>query len=209
MELLGDLHEVEALLEERGLIVGGEVQPWPAAVGFTQTVWRNAVLDDWRSGPDGLSEGETRRADAATARLASELIESGTPWLGVAAAITRPDRRLPDGRSLRECGGLRLTELRRAAVSQAEVLAHMEADAGRRTSLVAAASWTLVGGNDRFGMPGWPSWVGTFCEEVEGGADDPRPAQVEDVEELRRLLLAGLDLLDEASAAWCVRSGLG
>ena len=219
MDLIEQLPLLEATLAKAGVVAQEESLTWPAAVGATQAMWRNTELEDWHSSGEGLHDGEMMRANAATSRLIHQLLVDGNTWEGIAAAVTHPRRRLPDGRSLRECTGLPLGPLRRGAGSKALMLSELEGASDHRSALIFAASFTLLSGSDWFGMPSWPRRVAAFCQLVENPEDPhwnirslaehgPRPAEIADVEKLRSALLEGPDRMTAESAEWCVNAGI-
>ncbi|WP_345201578.1 hypothetical protein [Fodinibacter luteus] len=219
-ELIEQLPLIERELEKSGVSLDADAGLlWAAAVGATQRMWRNTTLEDWHAGSSGLPDGEMMRANAATVRLAHELLASESPWEVVAAAVTDPERRLPDGRALVECVDLDLADLRLSAEVAGELLAEVEANAGRRAARVLAACPTLWSGGDWHGMPTWPRRVNEFCRAVQHPEDShwsvqaledvgPRPKEISDIDELRRVLLAGPDRMTAEAADWCVRAGI-
>ncbi|WP_138733587.1 hypothetical protein [Modestobacter excelsi] len=210
---------LEQQLRLRG-IETDEQLGWAAAVGAVQMMIRRSDGQVWEllhCSPAGLDDGEMMRANCAMTRLLHDRIDlSGTDWAGVAAALTDPDRQLPDGRTLREYAGKKLTALRRDVRSGAETLAFRQETDGARAALIGAASLTLVWGDRWYGMPAWPRIVDVFCTAAgdpehphwHGTPPPERPASIADVGQLKELLLAGPDQLDGDAAAWCIRAHL-
>ncbi|HEY2762949.1 MAG TPA: hypothetical protein VGJ13_02895 [Pseudonocardiaceae bacterium] len=136
--------------------------------------------------------------------------------------IADPDRRVPDGR--------RLADLAPDSIAVDLFFAHVEAcekrwvDLARFYGFAAVVLALAVLGARRcrywWTAPGWPGMVDEFVRRLEDPArwDDPtmiaavrrvpRPPDLADQEDLRRLLKAGPDLLSAAQAAYCLRTGL-
>lgn len=221
LDLSAQIPAMEAAAAARGIPVDDPAGLlWPAAVGATQIVWRNTVIEDWHASPGGLPDGEMLRANAATVRVVHDALSAGASWREAADAVTAKDRLLPDGRTLGAYAGKRLPALRREALGQARMLDDVEAAIDRRAALLFAVTFTMLSGSDWHGMPVWPARVEAFCRSVEDPDDahwgvhslastGPRPEQIADVDTLRDLLLDGPDRLTAAAAAWCITAMLG
>ena len=220
--ILEQLPTLEAAIAAQG-IRGDNIEAllWPAAVGATQLLWRNTAVEDWHAEADGLDDGEMMRTNAATVRLVRDLLAAGKPWRKVADAATSPDRVLPDGRTLestpkRDCFGFAGRRWLRAACSP---VSRRPSTAGHR-SLWLPPSPCGAAATGTAGMPSWPARVDAFCRAIQDPRDPhwelmplerigPRPAQIQDVGDLRAKLLDGPDQLSAESAGWCIRAMLG
>ncbi|MQA35282.1 hypothetical protein [Modestobacter roseus] len=215
-----DVDHAERSLREGGITTDQQFR-WAAAVGAVQVLIRRSdgdVWESWHSQPWGLDDGEMMRANAAMTRLVHQHVDlAGTDWPAVGAALTDPDRRLPDGRTLAEYAGRRrLPALHRDVAGNAADLQRRQDALGPRVSLLRLASLTALWGDRWYGMPVWPRIVEEFCAAADdpahphwhGTPPPPRPAAITDAARLRDLLLAGPDHLDAESAAWCITAHL-
>lgn len=191
-----------------------------AAVGLAHALLRNTAWEELHSSERGLSDGEMMRANSATVELIRSKLVTPVDWRAVAAAVTNPARQLPDGRTYQQYAGSLLKKVRRKARSEVTRYELIAAEFGERTVLMSAAATTFMFGSGWHGMPEWPARVGEFCRVVDDpthehwseeplAAVGPRPDDVADTAELRRLLIEGPHHLSADAAAWCLRAGLG
>lgn len=221
LQIAQQVSMMEAAAEALGVALDDpEALLWSAAVGATQSLWRNTAIEDWHAAEGGLNDGEMLRANASTVRLVHDLLKAGAPWPEIAEQVSSGDRLLPDGRTLRQYAGKRLAHLRRESLAEGRMFARIEASTDRRASLLFATMYTTFSGSDWHGMPTWPARVDAFCRAVQDPTDmhwnlrsleslGPQPQEISDVNALRGLLLDGPDRLTADAAIWCIRAMLG
>jgi hypothetical protein len=192
-----------------------------ASIGLAHDFWRNTEVEDWHASRWGLHDGEMMRNNSIVVKLIRQMLLDERALVDIAYAVTDPQRRLADGRTLQQYAGKRLMNLRRDVLRKALYYGSLELAYGRDIVL----DWKtnpLFSNDDWHGTKLWVHKVGAFCRQVDNPDDprwdlykekgwwplDPRPADIVDTDELRRLLLEGPELLSEEAAQWCVSAGL-
>jgi hypothetical protein len=211
---------------------------WLAATRITLALWRNTSVENWHAGSSPLHDGTMMRINAATTRLVRSMLSfDHVDWVAVGLAIVNPSRVLPTGQSVLELGLAchnpddlaheddpreDLAEMAQDAIGWGRAYRFHEREFGLRTLIESFCAFD----NGWFGAPGWGRIVDRFVAAVDDREhahwrehrDRPwfdewftnRPADIADnAEQLRRLLLAGPDLLSEAAAEWCVEGAIG
>jgi hypothetical protein len=210
---------------------------WLAATTITLGLWRNTAIENWHVGRSPLHDGTMMRINSATTRMVRSMLSfERVDWVALALAVVNPARVLPTGLTVLDTGRACHNPADPAhSDDPQEDLASMAADAVQwgRTQRVLEREFdlrTLVRSrcahdNGWFGTPSWPRRVERFCEAVDDQGHSQwnafrgkswfdewftcRPASISETAELRRLLLAGPDLLPEDAAEWCVDAGIG
>ncbi|WP_322770279.1 hypothetical protein [Frankia sp. Cr1] len=207
-----------------------------AAVAVARLAWRDGPVEDWHAGRDSRpDDAEMMRANAAITRLARDLMTTHLPGLSpggqetvrgespgevfaaIAGALTAPDLRLPDGRSLSDVAPDRasLKRYRRTVRTWCARWATITNKIGPQAVLLFLASWTLTTCRHWWLGPDWPAIVERFLQhlnDTEPGDDLPSSKDgdaLADRAVLRSQLLAGPDQLSADAAAFCLRHGLG
>ncbi|MFE7404841.1 hypothetical protein [Isoptericola sp. NPDC057559] len=210
---------------------------WLAATHITLALWRNTPVEDWHAGTSPLPDGTMMRINAATTRLVRSMLSfDHIDWVAVGLAIVNPSRGLPTGQSVLELGLAchnpddpvheddprdDVAEMAQDAIAWGRACRLHEHEFGLRTVIECLCAFD----NGWFGAPAWGRIVDRFVaaaddrEHVHWRAhrDKPwfdewftnRPAEIADTTELRRLLLAGPDLLSDDAAEWCVDGAIG
>lgn len=209
---------------------------WLAATRITLALWRNTPVENWHAGRSPLHDGTMMRINAATTRLVRSMLSfDHVDWVAVGLAVVDPSRVLPTGQSVLDLGLAchnpddpaheddprdDLAEMAQDAIGWGRAYRLHEQEFGLRTLIEFFCAFD----NGWFGAPSWGRIVDRFVAAVgdrEHGhwrlhRDEPwfdewftsRPADIADNAELRRLLLAGPDLLSEAAADWCVEGAI-
>ncbi len=207
-----------------------------AAVAVARMAWRDGPVEDWHTSVDSrLDDAEMLRANAATTRLVRDLLARHLPgpptdrqaavrgggpgemFVVIAAALTDPDRRLPNGQRLAELAPDRpsLQRYRSAVRTWCSRWVAITDQVGLHPVLLFLACWTLTTSRHWWLGPDWPLIVDRFLRqldhaEIAGDCASARDAGLPaDREVLRRQLLAGPDQLSSLVAAFCLRHGLG
>lgn len=194
-----------------------------AAIAFAHHVWRTPI-EEWHCTKRGPDDGEMMRINSAVVRLIRQGLADGLSWAAVRETVLDPDRTLPDGRTLLAAlGKTRLARIGAKSAAHAWMFDDYQAKYGRDEALMVVSLSHMGFGADWHGMSDFEEIVDSFCLAV----DDPgaqhwdvskktgnwplpsRPGQIVDTAELRRLLLAGPDLLDAESARWCMIAAIG
>ncbi|MEU6212800.1 hypothetical protein ABZ891_23235 [Streptomyces sp. NPDC047023] len=210
---------------------------WLAATRITLAVWRNTPVENWHAGKSPLHDGTMMRINAATTRVVRSMLSfDHVNWIGLGLAIINPSRALPTGQSVLELGLAchnpddpaheadpreELAEMAQDAIAWGRAHCLREKEFGLRTLI----EFFCASDNGWFGTPSWGRIVDRFATAVDDREnahwrmhrDEPwfdewftnRPADIGDTTELRRLLLAGPDLLSEEVAEWCVDGAIG
>jgi hypothetical protein len=134
----------------------------------------------------------------------------GEVFAVIAAALTDPDRRLPNGRRLAEIVPDRpsLQRCRREVRTWCGRWVAITDQVGLHAVLLFLACWTLTTNRHWWLGPDWP----LILDRVELASDLSSASDAglsTDREVLRSQLLAGPDELSSAAAAFCLRHGLG
>jgi hypothetical protein len=210
-----------------------------AAVSMSRLAWRDGPVEDWHAVPlRRITDAEIMRANAATTRLLRDAMRPWLPGVLTAtpeipgavelfaegiSALADPGRRLPDGRTLREWApdAERLAQHQRHVRRFSVGLGELVAEQGFRETVVLLACYAAVYCWRWWLTPGWPKQVE---ESVRRLADPGRwvdgemrtyarrlgpPPDGVTADTIRALLLAGPDLLDADTAAYCLRVGVG
>jgi hypothetical protein len=207
-----------------------------AAVAVARMAWRDGPMEDWHADSDSrLDNAAMMRANAAITRLARDLLATHLPGLSsveqggvrgsspgevfaaIAGALTAPDLRLPDGRSLAEVvpDRVSLKRYHRAVRTWCARWAVITDRIGPEAVLLFLASWTLTTCRRWWLGPDWPAVVERFLQQLDDtaiGGDLPSFNDGDvpvDRAVLRPQLLAGPDQLSADAAAFCLRHGLG
>nr|WP_202523955.1 hypothetical protein [Kitasatospora sp. SID7827] len=210
---------------------------WLAATRITLAVWRNTPVENWHAGTSPLHDGTMMRINVATTRLVRSMLSfDHVDWIAVGLAVVDPSRVLPTGQSVLELGLAchnaddpahqvdpreELAEMAQVAISWGRTYRLHEKEFGLRTLIEFFCAYD----NGWFGAPSWGRVVDRFLTAADDREnahwsvhrDKPwfdewstnRPADIADSTELRRLLLAGPDLLSEEAAEWCVEGSIG
>lgn len=206
------------------------------AVAMTRVAWRDSPVEDWHA-LGRMPNPDMMRANAVMTRRLRDVLELQVPkppvgylpraeaermLTSVHAALTDPDRRLPDGRTLLEFASGRGAwaqfdqHVRDCCGRWREVLA--ESDLSTALLLFGCigarycSRWWLT--------PGWPLIVEEFVRRLAdptrwpGDFWGPRVQRLGPPPEfaggrLRELLLEGPDRLTAATARHCLSTGLG
>lgn len=191
-----------------------------AAVGATKLLWRDSPLEDWHSqGWRDIRDADMLRGNVATTRVVRRALGQHLDDLAeLGRIVARPERKLPDGRSVAELAVTEadMRDLRRhvnRAAARWTALAEQHEPAGVRAMLACVQGyqrdlWWLT--------PWWPNHVDEFIQRIEDTSRRPDwvPENVIDAlaasaEELRAVLLDGPDKLSRTAAQRCVAAGLG
>ncbi|XVQ09532.1 hypothetical protein ACQP1W_44575 [Spirillospora sp. CA-255316] len=210
---------------------------WLAATRITLALWRNTPVENWHAGRSPLHDGTMMRINAATTRLVRSMLSfDHVDWVAVGLAMVNPSRVLPTGQSVLELGLAchnpddpaheddprdDLAEMAQDAIGWGRAYRLHEQEFGLRTLIEFFCAFD----NGWFGAPSWGRIVDRFVAAVDDREHGhwrvhrdkswfdewftSRPADIADNAELRRLLLAGPDLLSEAAAEWCVEGAIG
>jgi hypothetical protein len=212
-----------------------------AAVGIARLAWRDGPLEDWHAVPQRrISDSEPMRANAAVTRAVRDLLVAEfppPPWprdaagakgdaervlAEIAALLSAPGRRLPDGRTLEELAPAREDLMMFAWHVQEHTRwwANLAAWHGLYEVLLVLACHAALRCRRWWLGPDWPYLIGEFARR----AADPGQLSVEQAvrvrstgpppvvaggSELRDLLAAGPDRLTAELALYCLRAGLG
>lgn len=212
---------VDDLLEAMGVDASDDSSVLDlAAVGATKLLWRNSPLEDWHSqGWRHIRDADMLRGNVATTRVVRRALGHHLDDLAeLGRIVARPDRKLPDGRSVADLAATDadLRDLRRhvnRAADRWTALAERHELAGVRAVLACVQGyqrdlWWLT--------PWWPNHVDEFIQRIENTSQRPDwvPKEVvdalaADAEGLRAVLLDGPDKLSRTAAHLCVAAGLG
>lgn len=129
-----------------------------------------------------------------------------------------PDRLLPHGQTLREIGGDELDVLTQHADVQLDALLDQAERRGVATVILWLAARGSAGCAGWWGSPRWPRIVEAFLARLADrnndywerwGWVDP-PAEAQDVDRFRHLLLSAPDELEPATLQFCIdQAGIG
>jgi hypothetical protein len=187
-----------------------------AAVAITQLAWRNGPVELWhRAWPSRISDAEMMRANAATTRdvrghLSDDVVARFTDALEpIRDTLTDPDRRLPDGRTVRMVAAdpddLQMyTDQVRAFSGRCATLVERLGSChvvGALACYAAAACWKW------WLAPGWPSIADTIITNLRrqpiskrSTTSHPTRPGEPNLKRLREKLLAGPDRLTALEA---------
>jgi hypothetical protein len=207
-----------------------------AAVAVTRLAWRDSPVEDWHAVPlRRISDGEMMRTNAATTRLPRDLLRNRLPsplssrantccdpaalFAAVHDTLVDPSRQLPDGRMLAALPPepAQLALLDDHVRTLCDVWTSHAVHLGLRTMLTLLSCYAARFCRRWWLTPSWPHIVAEYIRRIGNPAccrDQPaglwrRPTDGTDNEQLRRLLLAGPDMLGAEAAADALRTGLG
>lgn len=227
-----DVRELGRLARQRRLAVRDRSSLLDlAAVGITKLAWRNSLVEDWHSVRyRRIGQAEMMRANAATTRAVRQVLLRHRPhdpaglFTAVATVIADPNRRLPDGRRIREFAPdeVQYATFRYEATAVCREWAEQAARHGVPAVLLAVACEAGRGTSRRWWLgPDWATVVAEFVALLQNPSrwKDPAlavrartavlPGDLPEPEQLGRLLVAGPDLLRSAWAVFCLRAGIG
>lgn len=214
-----------------------------AAVGIARLAWRDGPVEDWHAVPQRrISDSELMRASAAVTRAVRDLLVAELPpppWprepagaagdadrvlADVAAMLSAPGRRLPDGRTLEELAPARedLAAFAQHVREHTRWWADLAAGHGLYEVLLVLACHAALRCRRWWLGPDWPYLIGEFArrsaeadpgqlsvEQAARAQSTGPPPDMAGGSELRDLLSAGPDRLTAELAMYCLRAGLG
>jgi len=239
------LPQVKAIADEQ--MSGETVEQTMTRVALSLTVraWRNTVVEDWHASNGPLSDGDMLRINSHTTwairhrllgwcreldidlDMPSAVLNEVDPEdvedvaVRIYRWLTRADRKLANGRLLREIAGDELEEFAHVADRVLSGLVRAAEDDGVGHAFAMAA---LLGGSysDRWwGTEHWPLMVDVFMSALDDeqhrhwGSDGqfrpttPEPAGMRDRAALRTVLLDSPWKLDDDSAQWITDACIG
>jgi hypothetical protein len=206
------------------------------AAAVTRIAWRDSPVEDWHAVPHcRIGNGEMMRANAATTRLARDLLDRRSlialPTAGAQLrydlfttlyrAMTDPNRLLPDGRTVAELAPTpaQFADFDKHVCAYCTRWPRVAFEYGMPETLLLFACYAARYCWRWWLAPEWPRVVDEFVRRIDDPARwrDPsmtrqvtrldRPDEIRD--DLRHILLAGPDRLSASAAAYCIRAGLG
>jgi hypothetical protein len=182
-----------------------------AALGLTKALHRNSPLED--AHVERVDDADMFRGNVATYRAIRSALNDPGPWPAIAALLSDPRRRMPDGRSFSQWLGSERAEFDELIEKWVAHTTEKTERIGDGPTLDRWALAGLLGCADWFGHPRWPERVARFQAVLAAGEfhDRPLPERPDGLTDERLFVCLAEDpsRLTAEQAGWCIAAGLG